>query len=88
VLSTIQEFLQACFETGKEQRPVKERTITESKSQEQSVKTNITVLFHRFLAMGGQNAWTAVYPFCLFSSVELFYQAYNSNRVNVLVGLL
>jgi hypothetical protein len=64
---------------------VKERSITETKTQESSVQTNITILFHRFLAMALQNVFRAEYPFCFSSAVDLFYKAFNSNRVNDLV---
>ena len=85
VLNTVQEFLQTSFGTGKEQNITKERTITESKSQEQSIETNTTPLFHRFLAMGLQNAFPAIYPFCFSSATDLFFRAYNTNRANDLI---
>jgi hypothetical protein len=85
VISAVQEFLQSSFGTGKDQNITKERTITESKSQEQAVETNITPLFHRFLAMGVQNIVPSAFSFCLSSAVDLFYQAYTTNRVNDLV---
>jgi hypothetical protein len=85
IISAVQEFLQASFGTGKEQSSVKERTITESKSQEQAIETNITTLFHRFLSMGLQSTYTAIYPFCFSAAADLFYKAYNTNRVNDLV---
>lgn len=85
LVNAAQEFLQSSFSGGKEQGTTKERTITESKVQEQSVVTDITVLFHRFLAIALQNILPARFPLCLSSSVDLFYKAYNTNRVNDLV---
>jgi hypothetical protein len=85
LVNAAQEFLQASFGGGKERGTTKERTITESKSQEQSVETNVTTLFHRFLTMGLQNTFHAIYPFCISSAADLFFKAYNTNRVNDLV---
>jgi hypothetical protein len=85
LINAAQEFLQASFSEGKERGTTKERTITESKSQEQSVETNITPLFHRFLAMGVQSFWPAYYNLCLGSAADLFFKAYYTNRVNDLV---
>jgi hypothetical protein len=85
LVNTAQEFLQTSFGGGKERGTAKERTITESKSQEQSVETNITPLFHRFLAMGVQSVWPAYYDLCFGSAADLFFKAYYSNRVNDLV---
>jgi hypothetical protein len=87
VISAVQEFLQASFGTGKEQSSVKERAITESKSQEQAVETNITALFHRFLTMSLQLVLPADYPFCFASATDLFFKAYSSNinRVNDMI---
>jgi hypothetical protein len=59
--------------------------MSESKVQESSVQTNITILFHRFLGMALQNVLPAQYNFCLAYAVDLFYKAFNTNRVNDLV---
>jgi len=85
IVNAAQEFLQASFGSAKEHNISKERAITESKTQESSVETNITTLFHRFLSMGLQNALHAIYPFCFSAATDLFYKAYNTNRVNDLV---
>jgi hypothetical protein len=87
VLSAVQEFLQAPLGTGKDQNITKERTITESKSQEPAVETNITALFHRFLSMALQAVFPADYPFCFASATDLFFKAYSSNinRVNDMI---
>jgi hypothetical protein len=87
VISAVQEFLQSSFGTGKEQSSIRERAITESRSQEQSVETNITALFHRFLSMALQVVFPADYPFCFASATDLFFKAYSSNtsKVNDLV---
>jgi len=85
VVNTVQEFLQASTGGGKGRDIVKEKSISDSKDQERSVQTNITILFHRFLAMGLQNVFPAQYNFCLSSAVDLFYKAFYTNRVNDLV---
>jgi len=85
IVNAAQDFLQASFGAVKEHNISKERAITESKSQESSVETNITALFHRFLSMGLQNALQANYPFCFAAATDLFYKAYNENRVNDLI---
>jgi hypothetical protein len=85
IVNAAQEFLQTSFGAVKEHNISKERTITESKSQESSVETNITALFHRFLSMGLQNTLHAIYPFCFSAATDLFYKAYNTNRVNDLI---
>jgi hypothetical protein len=85
VVNSAQEFLQASIGGGKGRDTVKERAMSESKTQESSVQTNITILFHRFLAMALQNVFPAKYPFCFSSSVDLFYRAFTTNRVNDLV---
>jgi hypothetical protein len=85
VVNSAQEFLQATAGGGKGRDIVKERAMSESKVQESSVQTNITILFHRFLGMALQNVLPAQYNFCLASAVDLFYKAFNTNRVNDLV---
>jgi hypothetical protein len=85
VVNSAQEFLQATAGAGKGRDTIKERSISESKVQESSVQTNVTILFHRFLGMALQNALPAEYDFCLSSAVDLFYKAFNTNRVNDLV---
>jgi len=85
VVNSAQEFLQASVGGGKARDTVKERSISETKSQESSVQTNITILFHRFLGMALQNVFPAPYNFCLASATDLFYKAFNTNRVNDLV---
>jgi hypothetical protein len=35
--------------------------------------------------MGLQNIFHATYPFCFSASTELFYKAYNQNKVNDLI---
>jgi hypothetical protein len=85
VVNSAQEFLQAATGGSKARDTVKERSITETKTQESSVQTNITILFHRFLAMALQNVFPAKYPFCFSSAVDLFYRAFTTNRVNDLV---
>jgi len=85
VVNSAQEFLQTSMGGGKSRDIVKERAMSESKVQESSVQTNITILFHRFLGMALQNVFPAEYYFCLSSAVDLFYKAFNTNRVNDLV---
>jgi len=85
VVNSAQEFLQASTGGAKARDIVKERSMSETKSQESSVQTNITILFHRFLGMALQNVFPAEYYFCLSSAVDLFYKAFNTNRVNDLV---
>jgi hypothetical protein len=85
VVNSAQEFLQIMAGMGKGRDIVKERAMSESKVHESSVQTNITILFHRFLAMALQNVFPAEYYFCLSSAVDLFYKAFNTNRVNDLV---
>jgi hypothetical protein len=85
VVNSAQEFLQASAGGGKARDTVKERSMSESKVQESSVQTNITILFHRFLAMALQHVFPAEYDFCFSSAVDLFYKAFNTNRVNELV---
>jgi hypothetical protein len=79
------EFLQNSFGMTKGRDVAKERTITESKTQESAVEINTTTLFHRFLATALQGAFLAKPHFCLASAVDLFYKAYNENRVNDLI---
>jgi len=52
VVNAAQEFLQNSYVGFKNRNITKEKTITEAKTQQSSVETNITVRFHRFLAMG------------------------------------
>jgi hypothetical protein len=85
VVNSAQEFLQATAGGVKGRDIVKERSMSETKSQESSVQTNFTILFHRFLAMALQSVFQAKYPFCFSSSTDLFYKAFNTNRVNDLV---
>jgi hypothetical protein len=82
VVNSAQEFLQAGAGASKGRDTVKERSMSETKTQESSVQTNITILFHRFLGMALQNVFPAKYNFCLSSAVDLFYRAFNTNRVN------
>jgi len=85
IVNSAQEFLQASVGGGKARDTVKERSMSETKTQESSVQTNITILFHRSLGMALQNAFPAPYNFCLASATDLFYKAFNTNRVNDLV---
>jgi hypothetical protein len=85
VVNLALEFLQNSFGMTKGRDIAKERAITETRTQESAVEINTTTLFHRFLAMGLQGAFTAKPHFCMASAVDLFYKAFNENRVNDLV---
>jgi hypothetical protein len=85
LIDATQEFLKSSFSTGKEKGITRERTITGQKSQEQASELNITPMFHKYLAMALQGPYPAAYPLCISSAVDLFYKAYDSDRVNDLV---
>ena len=80
-----QEFLHANFSTTKEKATLRERSITQQKAQEQSIETDVTALFHKYLGMALQGPFEAIYPFCLASAVDLFFKAYEEGRVEDLV---
>lgn len=85
LISAAQEFINSNFGTGKDKAISKEKSMTESKTQEQAVEQNITPLFHQFLSKGIQGPFNAIYPFCISSAVDLFFKAYETDRVNDLV---
>jgi len=85
LIDAAQEFLKSSFTSGKERGTTKERAITEQKSQEQAIETNVTPMFHKFLGMAIQGPYPAAYPLCLSSAVDIFFKAYDSDRVNDLV---
>jgi len=85
LIDATQEFLKSSFSTGKEKGITRERTITGQKSQEQASELNITPMFHKYLAMALQGPYPVAYPLCISSAVDLFFKAYDSDRVNDLV---
>ena len=85
LVDAVQEFIKSSFSSSKERATTKERTMTESKTQEQAVETNITPAFHKFMGMALQGPFITHYNFCLSSAVDLFFKAYDSDRVNDLV---
>jgi len=85
LVDAAQEYIKSSFSTGKEKGITKERTITEQKSREQSIETNITPAFHKYLGMAIQGPFVATYPFCISSATDLFFKAYDNDKVNDLV---
>ena len=85
LIDAAQEFLKSSFTSGKERGTTKERSITESKTQEQAIETNVTPMFHRYLGMALQGPYPAEYMFCISSAVDLFFIAYENDKVNDLV---
>ncbi|MCS7106473.1 MAG: hypothetical protein NZ942_04090, partial [Candidatus Aenigmarchaeota archaeon] len=59
--------------------------MSQSESRERSVNLNITPLFHQYLAKALSGPIPSDYPFCISGAVDLFWKAYETNRVNDLV---
>lgn len=85
MISAVKEFIQSNFESGKERKTTKERSIKKGKTHEEIMEQNITPLFHRYLSQGLHGNVEGVYPYCLASAVDLFFKAYETNRTNSLV---
>ena len=85
LVDTAQEFLESSFTLVRERGITRERTRTEQRSEEQAIETSITPMFHKYLGMAIQGPYEATYPFCLSSAVDLFFKAYDTDRVNDLV---
>ncbi|MCS7232293.1 MAG: hypothetical protein RMJ67_09180 [Elusimicrobiota bacterium] len=73
------------FTTEKEKSLTKERSMSQSESRERSVNLNITPLFHQYLAKALSGPIPNNYPYCISGAVDLFWKAYETNRVNDLV---
>jgi len=85
LINASRKFLKSSFSTSEEKRTTKERSLTESKSQEQASELNITPMFHKYLGMALQGSYVTAYYFCISSAADLFLKAYENDRVNDLV---
>ena len=85
-LNTMQSFLHSAFSGGTERGIGRERSMTLGRTQDQALETEVTPLFHTFLAKGIQGPITADYPFCISSAADLVLKARNFDRLDSLVG--
>lgn len=87
LVNASQDFISSSFTAGKDRGITKERSITQSETREKAITTNITPLFHMFLAKGLQGVFVnnALYPFCYASAVDLFWKFYEQGKVDDLI---